>query len=101
VVDWRSFFVMLLALAATTIIGYRLGTLEEPAARLGVRVALAGAIGVLLGYNYSALALPGASLGYLWLGVLAAPIYGLVTGILALAAGWYLFVGRNGHPPEA
>jgi beta-N-acetylhexosaminidase len=93
-VDWRSFFVMFLALVAVLTGGYRLGTLEEPQTRLGIRVALAGAIGVLLGYNYYALSLPGTSLGFLWLGVLAGPVFGFVGGILALAAGWYWFVGR-------
>jgi len=99
-VDWRSFFVMLLALSAVLVTGYRLGTLDEPQVRMGVRVALAGAVGVLLGYNYSALALPGASVGFLWLGVLAAPVYGLALGILGLAAGWYWFVGRRDRAPE-
>jgi beta-N-acetylhexosaminidase len=100
-VEWRSFFVMLLTLAAVLTGGYRLGTLEEPQARLGIRVALAGAIGVLVGYNYLALSLPGADLGYLWLGVLAAPIYGLLVGIVGLAAGWYWFVGRVSRPNDA
>jgi beta-N-acetylhexosaminidase len=100
-VEWRSFFVMLLTLAAVLTGGYRLGTLEEPQARLGIRVALAGAIGVLVGYNYLALALPGADLGYWWLGVLAAPIYGLLGGIVGLAAGWYWFVGRMSRPTDA
>jgi len=81
--------------------GYRLGTLEESQTRLGIRVALAGGIGVLLGYNYFALSLPGSDLGYLWLGVLAGPVYGFIAGILALAAGWYLFVGRARRPPES
>jgi hypothetical protein len=91
---------MFLALVAVLTGGYRLGTLEEPQTRLGLRVALAGAIGVLLGYNYYALSLPGTSLGYLWLGVLAGPVFGFVGGILALAAGWYWFVGRLSKPPE-
>ena len=99
-VDWRSFFVMFLVLVAVLTSGYRLGTLEEPQTRLGIRVALAGAIGVLIGYNYYAMSLSGSNLGYLWLGVLAGPTFALVGGILALAAGWYWFVGRAGHPPE-
>jgi hypothetical protein len=93
-VDWRGFFVMALGLFAVLVGGYRLGTLEEAQPRLGVRVALAGAIGVLLGYNYFALVLPGAAIAYWWLGVLAGPICGIVGGILGLAAGWYLFIGR-------
>jgi hypothetical protein len=93
-VDWRGFFVMALGLFAVLVGGYRLGTLEDPQPRLGVRVALAGAIGVLLGYNYFALLLPGAAIAYWWLGVLAGPICGIIGGILGLAAGWYLFIGR-------
>jgi hypothetical protein len=92
---------MLLALSAVFVGGYRLGTLEESQAHVGVRVALAGAVGVLLGYNYSALSLPGADIGYLWLGVLAAPIYGFIVGILGLAVGWYWFVGRVNRTPDA
>jgi len=99
--DWRSFFVMSLALMAILIGGYRLGTLEESQSRLGTRVALAGGIGVLLGYNYFALSLPGSNLGYLWLGVLAGPAYGFIGGILALAVGWYWFVGRVNRSPES
>ena len=92
--DWRGFFVMCLFLSAVLFGGYRLGTLEEPATRLGVRVALAGAIGVLLGYNYYALMFPGATLAYLWLGAFAGPVCGLIGGIFGLALGWYWFVGR-------
>jgi len=47
------------------------------------------------------LSLPGSDLGYLWLGVLAGPVYGFIGGILALAAGWYLFVGRANRRPES
>jgi hypothetical protein len=100
-VDWRSFFVMFLALVAVLTGGYRLGTLEEPQTRLGIRVALAGGIGVLLGYNYFALSLPGSNLGFLWLGVLAGPTYAFIGGILGLAAGWYWFVGRVSKPPAS
>ena len=85
---------MCLFLSAVLFGGYRLGTLEEPATRLGVRVALAGAIGVLLGYNYYALMFPGATLAYLWLGAFAGPVCGLIGGIFGLALGWYWFVGR-------
>ena len=92
---------MFLVLTAVLSGGYRLGTLEEPQARLGIRVALAGAVGVLVGYNYFALALPGGSLGYLWLGVLAGPTFALVGGVWALAGGWYWFVGRvSGVSPD-
>ena len=94
-VDMRAFFVMCLGLAAVLLSGYRLGTLEDPQTRYGVRVALAGAIGLLLGYNYVALSLPGSDVLYLWLTVFAAPVSAIMGGILGLAAGWYWFVGRN------
>jgi hypothetical protein len=86
---------MALALAAVLVGGYRLGTLDEPQPRLGVRVALAGAIGVLLGYNYFALLLPGSAIVYWWLGVLAGPVCAIIGGIFGLAVGWYLFIGRH------
>jgi beta-N-acetylhexosaminidase len=94
-VDWRGFFVMVLGLFAVLVGGYRLGTLDEPQPRFGVRVALAGAIGVLLGYNYYALVLPGSAIAYWWLGALAGPVCGVIGGIFGLAAGWYLVVGRH------
>jgi beta-N-acetylhexosaminidase len=94
-VDMRAFFVMCLGLIAVLLSGYRLGTLENPQSRLGVRVALAGTIGLLLGYNFVALSLPGTDVAYLWLGVFAAPVSALAGGILGLAVGWYWFVGRN------
>ena len=100
-VDWRSFFVTFLVLVGVLFAGYRLGTLDEPQTRLGIRVALAGGIGALLGYNYFALSLPGADLGFLWLGVLAGPTYALLGGILALAGGWYWFVGRVSRGQDA
>jgi len=100
-VDWRSLFVTFLVLVGVLFAGYRLGTLEESQTRAGIRMALAGGIGVLLGYNYLALSLPGADLGYLWLGVLAGPTFALMGGILALAAGWYWFVGRTSRWQDA
>jgi hypothetical protein len=93
-VDWRGFFLMCLGLVAVLVSGYRLGTLEEAQTRLGVRVALAGAIGMLLGYNYVALVLPGTPVLYMWLQALAAPVSALAGGVIGLAIGWYLFVGR-------
>jgi len=101
IVDWRSFFVTFLVLVGVLFAGYRLGTLEDAQTRLGIRVSLAGGIGVLLGYNYLALSLPGADLGFLWLGVLAGPTFALLGGILALAAGWYWFVGRLSRLQDA
>jgi beta-N-acetylhexosaminidase len=94
-VDWRGFFVMCLGLVAALVGGYRLGNNEEAKARQGVRVALAGAIGLLLGYNYIALGLPGAMPSIARLGPLAAPVWAIFGGMLGVAAGWYWFVGRR------
>ncbi len=93
-VDFRAFFLMCLGLVGILVGGYRLGTLEESQPRLGVRVALAGAIGMLIGYNYFALGFPGTAIGYLWLRDFAAPIASIAFGIVGLALGWYWFVGR-------
>jgi hypothetical protein len=93
-VDFRAFFLMCLGLVGILVGGYRLGTLEEPQPRLGVRVSLAGAIGMLIGYNYFALGFPGTAIGYLWLKDFAAPIASIAFGIVGLALGWYWFVGR-------
>ncbi len=93
--DMRAFFVMCLALIAVMLSGYRLGTLEDQQTRYGIRVALAGTIGLLLGYNFVALSLPGTNVAYLWLGVFAAPVSAILGGVLGLAVGWYFFVGRN------
>jgi len=86
---------MCLGLIAVLLSGYRLGTLEDQQTRYGIRVALAGTIGLLLGYNFVALSLPGTDVAYLWLGVFAAPVSAILGGILGLAVGWYFFVGRN------
>jgi beta-N-acetylhexosaminidase len=94
-VDFRAFMLMFLGLVAVLVGGYRLGTLEDPQPRLGVRVALAGAIGMLIGYNYFALGLPGTAVAYLWLRAFAAPVSAMAFGIVGLAAGWYWFVGRR------
>jgi hypothetical protein len=95
-VDWRGFFVMCLGLAAALVGGYRLGNSHVAQARQGVRVALAGAIGLLVGYNYIALGLPGAEPSYLRFGALAAPLWAIFGGMLGVVGGWYWFVGR--HP---
>jgi hypothetical protein len=94
-VDFRAFFLMCLGLVAVLVGGYRLGTLEEQQPRLGVRVALAGAIGMLVGYNYFALGLPGTAVAYAWLEALAAPVSAIAFGVVGLALGWYWFVGRT------
>jgi beta-N-acetylhexosaminidase len=94
-VDLRGFFVMCLGLAAALVGGYRLGNNHEAQTRQGVRVALAGAIGLLLAYNYIALGLPGSAVAYGALGALAAPFWAIVGGAVGVAAGWYWFVGRK------
>jgi hypothetical protein len=94
-VDFRAFFLMALGLVAVLFGGYRIGTLEDAQPRLGVRVALAGAIGMLIGYNYFALGLPGTATAYMWLEALAAPVSAIAFGVIGLAAGWYWFVGRS------
>jgi len=95
----RDFFMMCLGLIAAVAVGYQLATLgasngETPPTRR-VRVALFGAIGVLLGYNYFALGLPGAD----WaapFGLLAPTIWVLIGAGMGLGLGWYWFVRR--HP---
>jgi beta-N-acetylhexosaminidase len=95
IVDWRGFFVMCLGLAATLMGGYRLGNNYQAQTRQGVRVALAGAIGLLVAYNYIALGLPGSASSFESLGALAAPTWAIVGGALGVLAGWYWFVGRR------
>ena len=86
----RDFFMMLLGLTAAIFTGYRLSGAGANRGRQ-VRVALAGAIGALAGYNFFALGLPGADLA-LSFGVWAASVCVLVGAALGLAAGWYWFV---------
>jgi hypothetical protein len=86
---------MFLGLIAVLLSGYRLGTLEDQQARYGLRVAMAGAIGLLVGYNYVALSLPGTNAAFFFLGVFAAPVSAVLGGIVGLAIGWYWFVGRQ------
>jgi len=90
----RDFFMLFLGLIGAMIIGYRLGNQEGYQTR-GIRVALAGAIGVLLGYNFFALALPGSDLTFSLFGVWAASMCVLLGAGLGLAAGWYWFVRRG------
>ncbi len=79
VAGW-DFFVLCLCLAAVTIGGYFASAAgADPQQRL--RVALSGAIGVLLGYNAFAVGGP----GNLWVDM-------LMGGLLGLAVGWYGFV---------
>jgi hypothetical protein len=93
--DWRGFFVMCLGLAAALVGGYRLGNHHDTQPRQGVRVALAGAIGLLLAYNYVALGLPGSTAAVETFGALAAPFWAIVGGAVGVVAGWYWFVGRQ------
>lgn len=90
----RDFFMLFLGLIGVLMIGYRLGNQEGYPTR-GIRVALAGAIGVLLGYNFFALALPGADLTYSLFDIWAASICAFLGAGLGLAAGWYWFVKRG------
>jgi beta-N-acetylhexosaminidase len=90
----RDFFMLFLGLIGAMVIGYRLGNQEGYPTR-GIRVALAGAIGVLLGYNFFALALPGADLTFSLFGIWAASMCVFLGAGLGLAAGWYWFVRRG------
>jgi hypothetical protein len=58
-----------------------------------VRVALAGVIGVLAGYNFYALGVPGAGLFH-GLGAWAASVCVLLGATAGVALGWYWFVYR-------
>jgi beta-N-acetylhexosaminidase len=91
----RDFFMMCLGLIAAMAAGYRLGALgngDAPPTRR-VRVALAGAIGALLGYNYFALGLPGADWAQVF-GLFAATSWVVFGAMLGLGAGWYWFMRR-------
>jgi beta-N-acetylhexosaminidase len=94
-VNWRGFFVMCLGLAAVLFGGYRLGSNGRAQPRQGMRVALAGAIGMLAGYNYYALALPGTGLAQAALSSMAAPIWAIAGGLIGLGLGWLWFVLRR------
>jgi beta-N-acetylhexosaminidase len=77
---WSDFVVLCLCLAAVTVGGYFASAAgADPQQRL--RVALAGAIGVLLGYNAYAVGWPGT----MWIDMLAG-------GAVGLAVGWVGFV---------
>ena len=93
---------MCLGLIAAVAAGYQLGRLSQsevqPSRRW--RVALVGAIGVLLGYNYFALGWPGAD----WaepLGVFAPTAWVLIGAAIGLGLGWYWFVRRPPHQPAS
>jgi beta-N-acetylhexosaminidase len=92
-VVWRDFIMMCLGLASAMLIGYRLGDSATTRSQR-FRVALAGAIGVLAGYNFFALALPGAEAASQRFGILAATICVIIGALLGLVTGWYWFVRR-------
>ncbi len=66
---------------------------ENP--ELGIRLSLLTAIGGLLGYNYYALALPGAEQLRLWMGGWTAALLTWATSLLTLLIGG-LWLGRRG-----
>lgn len=88
-----DFFLLILGLVAVVVAGYRIGAAEAPPAQR-VRIAIAGAIGALVGYNFYALGLPGADFARAF-GVLAASAWVFVGAGIGLAAGWYWFVYRG------
>jgi beta-N-acetylhexosaminidase len=98
-VDWRGFLVMCLGLAVVLVSGYRLGSNGLAHPRQGIRVALAGAIGILAAYNYYALALPGSTMAHSALDFLAAPVFAIMGGGVGLAVGWLWFVARSQRVP--
>jgi beta-N-acetylhexosaminidase len=91
-VDGRDFFVMLMGLVTALVIGYRTGA-ESVSRTQRVRTALAGAIGVLAGYNFFALGLPGAGL-FAGLGHWAASVCVVLGATAGVAVGWFWFVYR-------
>jgi beta-N-acetylhexosaminidase len=79
-VAWSDFFVLCLCLAAAMAGGY-FGTAARADPQRRLRVALSGAIGVLLGYNAFAVGWPGT----IWIDMLGG-------GVVGLAIGWVGFV---------
>jgi beta-N-acetylhexosaminidase len=93
-VSWRDFALMLFSLAAVVMLGYRLGGPDENPRR-AVRLALIGALGVLAGYNFFAMNLPGANLPVYLFGAWS-PLVCIWLGAAAcLGAGWYWLVRRE------
>lgn len=84
-VDWGIFLGMCGVLLAVGVGGYWVG------GRFGVRVALAGVIGTLVGYNIFAL----GWLGLTELGGVGAFFAALLGGALGLVLGWYWFLRRK------
>ncbi len=86
-VSSSDFFGLLAGLAGVLLVGYRLGGADAQPRR-GVRLALLGAIGVLIGYNFFALGLPGARTLSAGFGGLASVISVVLGGGLGLWVGW-------------
>lgn len=93
----RDFFLLIVGLVAVIAAGYRLGAPAAPPAQR-VRIALCGALGALVGYNFYALSLPGANFAGAF-GILAAFAWVVLGAGIGLAAGWYWFArrGRGGR----
>ncbi len=86
-----DFGLMLLLLAGALFIGYRLGD-GQP--QRGLRLSLLGALGVLAGYNFWALGLPGADV--LAVSGFFAPLFAALLGALvSLGVGWYWLKRRG------
>jgi hypothetical protein len=93
-VEGRDFFMMFLGLVVTLVAGYQLGTRAKQPTR-GVRIALCGVIGVLAGYNFFALGLPGADATLLRFGDWAASMWVLLGAVVGNTIGWYWFIYRT------
>jgi hypothetical protein len=78
---------------AVVVAGYRLSAAEAPPSQR-VRIALAGAIGALVGFNFYALGLPGADIARAF-GVLAASAWVFLGAGVGLVTGWVWFARRG------
>ncbi len=94
-VNWRGFVILCLGLAVMMVGGYRLGAAPGAQPRQGLRLALAGAIAMLVGYNYYALGLPGSAAAFRGLGALAGLLFAALGGLAGLGVGWYWLIGRE------
>jgi beta-N-acetylhexosaminidase len=92
-VQGGDFFLLILGLVAVVVAGYRLSAAEAPPSQR-VRIALAGAVGALVGYNFYALGLPGADIARAF-GVLAASAWVFLGAGVGLVTGWVWFARRG------
>ncbi|MBF8281692.1 MAG: putative Glycosidase [Anaerolineales bacterium] len=92
-VQGGDFFLLILGLVAVVVAGYRLSAAEAPPSQR-VRIALAGAIGALVGFNFYALGLPGADIARAF-GVLAASAWVFLGAGVGLVTGWVWFARRG------